>query len=121
MTARSPSPLREHTVDPEWSEDRHAVGVPEHRLLMAIVRRAVWDFVLYKDVKAKEDPLLHEVGVDASEWLHWDGKEPFGEDGSYSFLYICDVLDLDAARVRRIAARLTREDISRLNNNIKER
>lgn len=68
----------------------------------------------------KEDPLLHEVGVDAARWLFWDGKEEIDEEGRYSFLHICDTLDLSPRKIRDISAKLTRQDIQRLNNNIKE-
>lgn len=108
------------SVDPEWVDGLRAEIPPSHRLLVAIIRRAVWDYVLYKDVKAKKDPVLHEIGVDAARWLFWDGEEETDEEGRYSFIHICSSLDLDPRKIRDIAARLTREDIQRLNNHIKE-
>lgn len=110
----------EYEVDPDWADDRRSGIPPAHRLLIAIIRRAVWDYVLYQKVKKKVDPVLHEVGVDAARWLFWDGEEETDEAGRYTFRHICDTLDLDPAKVRSIAARLTRDDIQRLNNNIKE-
>lgn len=93
---------------------------PAHRLLIAIIRRAVWDFVLYQDVKEKDDPILHQVGVEAAEWLFWDGEEEADSEGRYTFMHICEMLDLDPRRVREAARDLNREDIQRLNNNVKE-
>ncbi len=117
LQSQSPSPL---ATDPDWSGGRRSGIPPSHRLLVAIIRRAVWDYVLYKDVKQKEDPALHEVGVDAARWLFWDGEEEIDDEGRYSFRHICATLDLDPRKIRGISAKLTRADIQRLNNNIKE-
>lgn len=117
-SSRSPSP--DCSVDPLWAGGLGNGIPPTHRLLVAIIRRAVWDFVLYKEVKKHEDPALHEIGVDAARWLFWDGQEECGDDGRYTFLYICSTLGLAPRRIREIASRLTRDEIQRLNNNIKE-
>ena len=116
----SPSSLPDCSVDPAWVEGNRGGIPPSHRLLVAIIRRAVWDFVLYKDVKKKDDPALHEIGVDAAAWLFWDGQEEHDGDGRYTFLYICSVLGIEPRRIRETAAKLSRDDIQRLNNNIKE-
>jgi hypothetical protein len=115
--SRSSEPV---SVDPEWADGLRAEIPPSHRLLVAIIRRAVWDYVLYKDVKKRVDPVLHEIGVDAARWLFWDGEEEVDGEGRYSFMHICSTLDLDPRKIRDIAAKLNREDIQRLNNNIKE-
>jgi hypothetical protein len=119
VRSRSRSP-DEYTVDPDYSSGRRAGVPPAQRLLIAIVRRAVWDYVLYKDLKKREDPVLHEIGVDAAGWLFWDGTEECDEEGRHTFLHICELLDLEPQKIRAIASRLTREDIQKLNNNIKE-
>jgi hypothetical protein len=118
---RSGSPSREAVeVDPDWVDERRNGFPPSHRLLIAIIRRAVWDYVLYQDVKKKDDPVLHEIGVEAAEWLFWDGREETDGDGRYTFRHICDLLELDPVRIRQAAAVMTRDDIARLNNNIKD-
>ncbi|MGA1354637.1 MAG: hypothetical protein ACO32I_07700 [Candidatus Limnocylindrus sp.] len=116
----SRSPLPDCSVDPLWARGPGGGVPPTHRLLVAIIRRAVWDFVLYKDAKRTKDPVLHEIGVDAAGWLFWDGQEECDSEGRYTFLHICSILGLDPRRIREIAARLTRDDIQRLNNGIKE-
>lgn len=90
-------------------------GAAPRRLLAAIVRRAVLDFALYRDVKPKKDPLRHRLAVDAAGWLFFDGIEPRDEAGRYSFLHICLLLNLDAKAIREQALTLTREDIRRFN------
>lgn len=100
------------------SEGGASSVTPEKRLLTAIVRRALWDYVLYAE--RRDDPELHEIGIDAAAWLFWDGEEEVGEDGTYTFLYVCGVLGLDPRAVRNAAAELTPQDLTRMNNNIKE-
>ena len=56
-------------MDPSWVDGTKGGIPPSHRLLVAIIRRAVWDFVLYKDVRKKDDPALYGIGVDAAGWL----------------------------------------------------
>jgi hypothetical protein len=87
---------------------------------VAIIRRAVWDFVLYNGVSKKKDPLQHEMHADAAGWLFWDGEEEVDEEGRLTFRHICDLLDLDPKRIRHLVSEMTREDIQRLNNQIKE-
>lgn len=115
--------------------------MPAQRLLVAILRRAIWDFVLYRnenpeafDVrKAKTDKgrkileLQHKkaverqaIAVDAAEWLFWDGEEETDFEGRYSFRYICRLLDIPPQRIRERVLEMTVEDIQKLNNSIKE-
>lgn len=102
-------------VDQDWVEQRRSPE-PTQRLLLAVVRRAVWDFVLYKDPASTH----HELALDAAGWLFWDGQEEEDEEGRYSFLYICSILGLDFRMIREHALRLTRSDIQRLNPNLKD-
>lgn len=101
-------------------EERRAPATPAHRLLVAIVRRAIWDFVLYKDEDSKKSYDRYILAEEAAGWLFWDGEEPTDKDGLYTFRFICETLDLDYRAVRKHALSLTRDDIQRLNNNIKE-
>ena len=90
---------------------------PERRLYVAMIRRAVWDFVLYRGVLTEDKRAISE---DAETWLFYDGDEDLDADGRVTFLYTCSVLNLDPERVRVGAQRLRRQDIQKLNNNIKE-
>lgn len=101
------------SVDQDWVEQRQSTD-PTQRLLLAVVRRAVWDFVLYKDPTAAN----HELAVDAAGWLFWDGQEEEDEEGRYSFLYICSILGIDPKKVRDHALRLTRADIQKMNTHL---
>lgn len=115
---QSPSPSV--AVDADWARDRGPQPTPSQRLLVAIVRRAVWDFVLYKECNPKTDPDKYGLADDAAGWLFWDGEEATDPEGRYSFKHICMMLDLDPKQIRDASLRLTRDDIQRLNNNIKE-
>jgi hypothetical protein len=109
-------------VDQDWAEEKRPASEPEQRLLMAIVRRAVWDFVLYRALDAddsREDAKRLAWAEAAAEWLFWDGVETSDEEGRYTFMYICEVLGIEPAHFREQVMKLTREDIQRLNNKIK--
>lgn len=135
--SRSPSV----SVDTEYAEGKKRGTTPSQRLLVAIMRRAIWDFVLYKDEDPSQfDPEKFkstkarkraenerkraerdlEIATDAAGWLFWDGEEEIDEEGRYTFKYICSMLDLDPTEVRQRALSMTREDIQTLNNHIKE-
>lgn len=92
-------------------------GVAVRRLLIAIVRRAVLDFVLYRDVTRAQNLLHYKLHSDAARWLFFDGTEVTGEDRRYTFLHICLLTGLDPRRVRDQALVLTRDDLKRFNNN----
>lgn len=85
------------------------------RLLAAIVRRAVLDFVLYRDCSPAEDSLRHALAADAAGWLFFDGVEATDELGRYTFLHICMLLGVDAKQIRTQALALTRRDLQRFN------
>jgi hypothetical protein len=123
--SRSPSV----TVDADYAEDRKRGTTPSQRLLVAIMRRAIWDFVLYKDENPKafkdEDDRKKcqerlEIAEDAAGWLFWDGEEETDGEGRYTFKFICEMLDLKPSDVRARALAMTLEDIQTLNNHIKE-
>lgn len=85
------------------------------RLLVAIVRRAVLDFAMYRSRKKRKQPVEYKLGVDAAGWLFFDGTETHDSEGRYTFLYICALLELDAREIREQALRLTRTDLHRFN------
>lgn len=90
-------------------------GVPARRLLVAIVRRAVLDFALYKNADPKLDKVHHQIAVDAAGWLFFDGTETYDEEGRYTFLYICALLELEPRPIRAKALELDSTDIHRFS------
>lgn len=82
---------------------------PEQQLLAAVIRRAVWDFVLYRD--CSDEPERRECASLAAGWLFWDGTEKIDDKGRMSFLYICGVLNLRPDVIRRTARKMQREDV----------
>lgn len=84
--------------------------------MAAILRRAVFDFVLYREPGHG----MHNLAVDAAGWLFWDGEEPEDEEGCWSFRYICFSMNLDYRSVRQHCLRLTRADLKRVTFHLKE-
>lgn len=85
--------------------------------MVAVVRRAVYDFALYRELP-KKDP-MHQFAVEAAGWLFWDGEEEHDEEGRWSFRYICEIIGVEPQHIRRRALALSREDIRRLNTTSK--
>lgn len=80
-------------------------------LLLEIVRRAAYDWVLYRDSTRPEQKALAE---EAFSWLfleeegHPDLDLRKKEHKEFTgFLFICDVLDMDAQRIRSYVHKLT--------------
>lgn len=78
---------------------------PEKKLLVAILRRAVFDFALYRDSTDEN----HELAVEAAEWLWSESEEHM------SFRYICDILDMEPGVMRKKALALGRNDIKKIS------
>lgn len=93
---------------------RGKTSTPDRRLLVAILRRALWDFAQYKDPESNN----HDLHVDAAGWLFWDGQEQIDEEGRMTFHYVCEVLNLDPQTVRKGAKILTRDRIRRISQRI---
>jgi len=72
------------------------VSQPEVRLLWAIMKRWILD---YSGVcaRTRADDTMLEARLDAVDWAWSDSNEEF------SYLWICEVLDLDAEWLRHIA------------------
>lgn len=90
---------------------------PERRLYLAVVRRALWDFVLYRKSKNYEK---RSLAREAENWLFWEGTEDTDAEGRVTFLYVCEILGIDPVRVQRSARRLKRTDIQRLASDLKD-
>lgn len=82
--------------------------------MAAVLRRAVWDFALYRDVKKKKDPERYQLAVEAASWIFSDEVGTKEEGCGVTFLYVCEVLGLDPARIRRSTLDLDRDRVSQL-------
>lgn len=120
MEERPRSTSSDYRLDDDYADGMRSAPSPAHRLLVAIVRRAVWDFVLYEGANPKTKPDEYELYIEAVDWLFWDGEEECDDGGRLTFRHICAMLELDPQQVRHTALSMSRNDIQRLNNNIKE-
>jgi hypothetical protein len=116
MGRRQASQSASYELEHEFGQHRARLSSPERRLMVAILRRAIWDFALYRD--AEEGTERYQLAVDAAGWIFWDGEEMMSEDGLYTFKYICFALDLDVKQLRDATLKLSRESISRINRRI---
>lgn len=114
----SRSPSLSLFLGTEEDSPQSAVRRPEIRLWFHVLRRQIWDFVLYRN--APEGTEWYTYAEDAAGWIWWDGEEEVDEAGRPTFRHVCDMLDVDPDRVRRSILALERDDIARLNNQIKE-
>lgn len=86
----------------------------QHKLFWAaVLRRAVFDYVLYKG-----------VGAHRREW-QYAHRYVFTRDAKYneglSFEEVCDLFDWDPDYLRKLAKKMTRADIKKLEfNSMKE-
>jgi hypothetical protein len=79
--------------------------VPYQLLWAKVIIRAAYDFALWKE---SDDLRLRNYAKDAERWL-------FGDSGlSNSFDRICEVLNIDGARIRKYAKELTRDQVKKL-------
>lgn len=87
--------------------------VPERLLLVAVLRRAIYDFVLYRELTHNEK--YNELYQDAASWLFWDGRETTDDLGRWTYRYVCSALELNYRAIRKRSLQLTREDLKRLS------
>ena len=87
-------------------QDEDTSFYPSQRLLTAILLRAVRDFVTYRN--APKDSPQYLVAVDAAGWVFWDGEEEM------TFLYICEQIDVDPEKMRKVMLALTPDDLLRM-------
>lgn len=92
----------------EVGTEAEASGLsPDHRLMVAVLIRAVRDFVNYRDAPHGSDE--HKLAVDAAGWIFWDGREDM------TFLKICETVGLNAGKIRRVTLTLTRDELLRMS------
>ena len=86
-------------------EDRATVTeVPEYNLVAAVIERARMDCIRVLDSRGKRSKPAQLIQDEAREWFF------FSNDTSvFSFLYCCDMLGLDASKLRQTAAKLIAE------------
>ncbi len=109
--------LRVSAWDPdEYAySDRQAEAGNCRALLLEVIRRASYDWVLYRNSSKLPNKLLAES---AFHWLFvenesspvWTQRERNGK-GMMSLIAICDALDIEPSSVRRRARELTEKDI----------
>ena len=80
-------------------------GSPERRLLLAILERAILDFV-GNDKR--------EV-INAGEWLFDDNSDDSSDEyPEFSFLWLCDQLDLDAQTISECIRQMPKRGTHRI-------
>jgi len=98
--------------------DRVLEGVNCRVLLLEIVRRAAYDWVLYRNSRRLENrKLAHEaytwLFVEAPGHPHWQQRKTDGYE-AFSFISICETLGLDLEEVRARLRTITARDIQTL-------
>lgn len=67
----------------------NATGSPERRLLLAILERAILDYV-GNDAREVQE---------AEDWLFGEHDESTNSQSSFSFAWVCEQLDLDRIKI----------------------
>ncbi|WKZ57499.1 MAG: hypothetical protein QY326_02210 [Bdellovibrionota bacterium] len=80
----------------------NGTGTPERRLLLAVLERAILDFVGNDQREIEE----------AAEWLFSDLEDP--EYGEFSFAWICRELDLDYKKISQQIREMPKRGNSRI-------
>ena len=108
----APQPIPQRIqVEPDPVGEKLAAGSGARALLLEILRRAAYDWVLYRDSTRLEHKVLAE---DAYTWLfqededhpHWRARCNEGKHLT-AFVAICEEIDLDPDVVRRAVKGLT--------------
>lgn len=110
MELLSPSQSYEEVDAGYVGEMRASSTTPERRLIVAVLRRSIWDFVIYRGVP--ENHSKRPLAEEAAGWLWWDGEE------FMTFRYVCTALDLDPTSLRARILLLRRSDLERINYRI---
>lgn len=113
-------------LKPALAEDVQEAQSPENdasccrALLLEILRRAAYDWVLYRTSSKLQDKQLAEdayywIFVENEESSSWDERETPDENGitkvMTGFLTICEILDLDPEKVRAYVRQLTIKNV----------
>lgn len=79
-----------------------------HKLLAAVLRRSIVDWVLYREHSSLK---LRRLGKDAEAWLF---RDSFLDSPINSFTSVCVALDLDPDVIRDKVRCLTEDEVRRL-------
>lgn len=113
--ARRSTSSEQVELDYDYVDSRRSAMTPEQRLIAGMLRRAIWDFALYKDDPTHPN---YEFAVDAAGWIFFEGEELDPGDERLTFIEACNMLGLDYQNVRREAVKLTRAQIEKMNRGI---
>ncbi len=86
----------------EIYERPNSTGTPERNLLMAVLERAILDYIGNDQKEAQ----------DAGDWLFRDITEPTYYE--FSFPWLCQELDLDYRKIARMIQRIPKRGRSRI-------
>jgi hypothetical protein len=86
--------------------DETAVPHSDRMMWAAVLRRAVFDYVLYRGVRAHSLEWKRACQYVFSEGLRYDNGMSFEE--------VCDLFGWDAGYLRRLTTKLTRDDIKKM-------
>ena len=85
---------------------REEIPVKARMLWASVLRRAVFDYVLYKGVRAKR--------LDWQRAFQYIFTKGIRYENGLSFEEVCSLFDWDPGYLRRLSLQLTRSDIKRL-------
>jgi len=85
---------------------RATLSHSDRMLWAAVLRRAVFDYVLYKGVRQHSLEWKH-----AFRYIFTEGQE---YDNGLNFEEVCDLFNWDADYLRRLTTKLTRDDIKKM-------
>ncbi len=90
--------------------------------MTAILRRAILDFVVYREqaATASEKSEAYQLWADAAGWLFFDGEEEIDEGGLYTFRFICSMLEIEPQQLREAVLTMGREAIQRFNGRMSD-
>ena len=94
-------------LDPSANGTNRSLPWPM-KLWASVMRRAIVDWILYKDHK---DPKLSKLGVSAEEWIF--SEDPPEKELS-TFCALCETMNLPPSLVREKILTMTEEDARRL-------
>lgn len=98
-----------------YAPDQQSEAASCRALLLEVIRRASYDWVLYRmsaklPSKQLAESAYHWLFVEDEKSKQWAQRERNGK-GMMSFLTICETLDLEPANVRKRVRELTSKDI----------
>ncbi len=104
------SQFKRFLLDEDRQTAKHSRPIPWYiRMWAAVVRRAVVDWVLYKEHTTTK---LRKLGQDADKWIFEDCDNSAKD--LTSFLAVCDILGIEPSVIRGRIINLSEEDARKL-------